>query len=219
MKRAIPAALFALALLSTAHAQLTLVTTGGTFGVNNFATSGTAFAFDVLQGGSNPAHQISHLNDGTYGNSFSWIGNAGSTYAGIILATPITLTSFAFGRDNTGALTDRDAGTYTIQYSYDPISGFNAATATWTTIQTLNYGTTPPTSPYLRHLYSVDAPLTGVTAIRILTQGGIAGTGQAIDEIEIYGTAIPEPATWAALMGAAVLGVVSYRRRGKAVRS
>jgi hypothetical protein len=90
-----------------------------------------------------------------------------------------------------------------------------AAGATWITIGTLDYGTTPPPFPHLRHLYDLTAPLTGVTAFRIATQGSIAPTGQAIDELEVYATqaAIPEPSTYAALFGATAPGFAAWRRR------
>jgi hypothetical protein len=42
---------------------------------------------------------------------------------------------------------------------------------------------------------------------------GIGGQGTAIDEIEIYGTAVPEPS--AAISALAGLGVLALRRRRK----
>ncbi|MFT7640755.1 MAG: hypothetical protein ACI9G1_002499, partial [Pirellulaceae bacterium] len=56
---------------------------------DNLARTGTAFAKDLIFGGGNASHQISHLNDGVYGNPNSWIGNNNSglsSFAGIALA-------------------------------------------------------------------------------------------------------------------------------------
>ncbi len=224
-RRSIFLALLALTLLSAARAQvsITLIETGGTFGVDDLALTGTAFAQDVLGGGMYDEHSIAHLNDHTYGNSNSWIGDSYATYAGILLATPTTLTSFAFGRDNSGSpepFVDRASGYYQIEYTFDSIDGFNPDTATWYSLANLDNGSLYPdaeSTPWLRHLYQLDTPLNNVTGIRFVTTGGF-DFGQAIDEIEIYGTsAVPEPATWAALMGVATLGVAGYRRRKKFV--
>ena len=67
-------------LVSTVHADLTLsanlsfVEEGGTIGAGNFATSGTAFAKDVILGGTLPAHSTAFVNNGTFGNCYTGAG-------------------------------------------------------------------------------------------------------------------------------------------------
>src|SRR6478736_458508 len=62
---------------------------------------GVASAKDVFLSGQEPAHQISHLNDGRYGNDYSWIGNSAPSWAVISFgSTARTIASFAIGRAN-----------------------------------------------------------------------------------------------------------------------
>ncbi|HEX2751096.1 MAG TPA: hypothetical protein VHM91_24015, partial [Verrucomicrobiales bacterium] len=99
-----------------AASPLTLVTTGGTMGAGNIGLTSTAFAKDLLGGGSFPAHSIPHLNDGIYGNPNSWIGDSESSFAGLNFNGSFTVNHVAFGRDNTGGFADRAGGTYLLQY-------------------------------------------------------------------------------------------------------
>jgi hypothetical protein len=87
-------------------------------GVTAFASS------DFTNGITYPQHQISHLNDGVYGNSNSWIAGAdASPAAGLDFGTrsalpAVSLSAFAFSR-NEGGFTygDRVTATYTVQYT------------------------------------------------------------------------------------------------------
>ena len=53
-------------------------------------------------------HCIKNLNDGKFGNKFSWIPNKvgveGQFFAGIQFAAPIQLNAIAFSRDGTGGV-------------------------------------------------------------------------------------------------------------------
>ncbi len=107
------------------YGQLELAEVGGTFADANFAAEsvgGVAFASDVLEGFA--SHQIPHLNDGIYGNSNSWIGNAvDPPFVGVALAAPATVASIAWGRDNGGEdqeFLDRHLGLYELQYTTVP---------------------------------------------------------------------------------------------------
>lgn len=199
-----------------AHAQFTLVETGGTFrgDATNLAAASngaTAIGLNELDFGT---HFIVNINNGTYGNSSSWIGAADleMSWVGVIFSAPTGLGSFAFGRDNTGVLTDRANDVFTVQYTTDSVTAGTAAAANWLTVASLDYFGAAPASPALRHLYNLNAPLTGVTAFRLVAFGGISA-GQAIDEIEAYSTsAVPEPSTYAAFAGLAALGLVVWRR-------
>ncbi len=188
-------ALAALALLAGTSARadlvlsssMTFVGEGGAIGGGNLSGSGTAFAKDLLNGDGFGVHSIPALNNGTFGNASSWIGNSPDSYAGISFGASQTINSFAFGRDNTGAFTDRAAGTYTVQYTTDTDPATNHATATWTTIGsiTLSGGTAFVTNPALRHQFNLNTPVSA-TGLRLVAPGGAA-----IDEIELFSTAAP----------------------------
>ncbi len=193
---------------------LTPAVNGGTFLPDNFATQpgATAFAFDELANGSFAIHQTENLNDGIYGNSNSWIGEQTPTFAGISLAQSITLTGFAFGRDNLGFLLDRvTAGVVEVTSEVSPNAG--TADNLWTAIGFVDG--TAYASPSFRHFFTLDTPVINVTGIRFSGLIGGIGSGMAIDEIEVYGTPsnIPEPMTTAVLAGMAALGLATWRRR------
>ncbi|HEX2750428.1 MAG TPA: lamin tail domain-containing protein, partial [Verrucomicrobiales bacterium] len=149
-----------------------------------------AFAKDLLGNGAYaPTHTIPNLNNGTYGNASSWIGDTANSFCGISLgATPVTLRSIAFGRDNTAGFTDRSLGLFTLQYT--TVANPSAATpdASWTNIGTLNYqsagGGNNFTAPSRRHRFNFTA--VSATGIRLTCPGAGLGTGSCVDEIELY---------------------------------
>ena len=190
-----------------APAPFTLQAVGGAMGPGNVALSGTAFAKDVLPGYA--AHTIPHLNDGLYGNDFSWIGNSLNSFAGVTFTAPIDIDRVAFGRDNTPFYSDRAAGYYLVQYSVIPGANETTPDAGWTDIGPLYLDPLDPNRA-LRHEYSFDA-VAGATALRIVTPGDGIASGAAIDELEVY-SVVPEPGTAALL---ALGGIVALRRRGK----
>jgi hypothetical protein len=197
--------------------------------------SGGGVAFTNSDFGS--PHVAASLNNGTYGNSSSWIEGGtrpnppgpGNAFAGVVLPGFYTLTGFAWGRDNTtGGFGDRVGSEYLIQISSDsPIDTTGAGT--WTTIARiwLDAGTDHPTwasgdtgfgtengvsmpNLHQRHEYAVTTSLSGglnARGIRILHNVG----GIAIDEIEAFGSVVPEPASMAVLTFAA--GAALRRRR------
>ncbi|HLP26170.1 MAG TPA: PEP-CTERM sorting domain-containing protein [Acidobacteriota bacterium] len=209
---------------SLVSAQMTLVETGGTFRTDatNLALSATPKSDGDYGGG---VHYAVNINDGNYGNASSWLGSAGMFYGSIALgfSTPVTLGSVAFGRDNTGGLADRATGPYEIYYSTNYVSGANVYGYTnWHLLQILDYASSPPESPALRHLYNFATPLTNVTGFMISVPSFLNPDGyaaMAIDEIELYATtatapsAVPEPSTYAALLAAAALCATAIRRR------
>lgn len=207
-------------------AALTLLA-AGTHNVANvvpnnlaLANGATAFAKDVIGNGSfAPTHTIANLNDGLYGNQDSWIGNSQNSFAGVKLAGPSIIDSVAWGRDNGGeanAFTDRTLGDYILQYTN--VANPNALTpdSDWSTISVITYGAADPVSPSARHLWGFDPVL--ATGIRLFVPGNGLANGAAIDELEVFGTQLPEPASIAiwSLMGVAVLVTSShYLRRSR----
>ncbi|MEX2187213.1 MAG: PEP-CTERM sorting domain-containing protein [Pirellulales bacterium] len=183
-------------------------------------------------------HRAVNLNDGIYGNSNSWIpgsNNPAGPFAGVALHGMFYVSQIAFGRDNGngafddsvagsdacgGQCDDRYLGLYTLQYTQlanpdkntpqtgDPATG-------WADIGTVNYTSTVDLPPgggftgYLRHAFGVSAdgaPLLA-SGVRMLVPAGTA-----IDEIEVYGSAVPEPSTFV-LATLALGGVLVLRRR------
>ena len=164
---------------------LTLVAEGGSFAAGNIAPSRTAFAKDVIPGYE--AHAISHLNDATFGNANSWIGDSDGSFAGISLgASPVAVNRIAFGRDNSGFFNDRAVDHYIIQFTTVPNP--DATTTAWTSIGAVDYRSPSIMNPALRHLFSF--PAVNATGLRIIT--ATAGTG--IDELEVYPVLTPHEA-------------------------
>ena len=119
--------------------DLRLVEEGGVIAPGNLSASGTAFAKDLLPGYPS-THTIPRLNDQLFGNSNSWIGDSAGTFAGVNFgATPVPVSSIAFGRDNHGGFTDRTLGVYTLQYTTVPNPDENTPAGSWITIGTLDY--------------------------------------------------------------------------------
>ncbi len=162
---------------------LTLVSEGGTFAPENLARgpNATPFADGVIVGF--PAHSIAHLNDGRYGNDFSWLNDIPAPFAGVALGASRTVNRIAFGRDNTGVITDRTFGVFTLQYTNVANPDANTPAGSWTTIGTLDYrfaGGVNFATPSRRHVFSFN-PVTA-TALRLVGSTG----NNAIDELEIY---------------------------------
>ncbi|MEI8246561.1 MAG: hypothetical protein WCI51_12070 [Lentisphaerota bacterium] len=165
---------------------MTLVETGGLIGTDNLANSrGVAFACNDMSE-KYPFHTIAHLNDGKYGNAYSWLGAgippstiAPSEFVGVAFKSPVTIGWIAWGRDNNDKLGDRCLGTYTIQYTTVAMPGKDTPDTEWKTIGSITYNEAT-TNPHLRHKYRLSVPV-AATAIRLLVP-----RSTCIDELEIY---------------------------------
>jgi hypothetical protein len=80
---------------------------------------------------SDPKHQLAHLNDGKYGNSWSWISNtAGSGWVELEFAGTVDVARVVWGRDREEKFRDRTATEYVIELregegSWHPVAGSN----------------------------------------------------------------------------------------------
>ena len=82
------------------------------------ATSGGDFV--------HPLHKLAHINDGKFGNPFSWIASNVQGWVQIELAEATSIDRIVWGRDRTGRIADRLATDYRIEISTDGKS--------WTTV-------------------------------------------------------------------------------------
>jgi hypothetical protein len=185
---------------------LTLVEQGGTFAPDNLAAA-SAGAIPIGSSSLGPEigvgfHVIANANDGTYGNSNSWIGGTANPYPrpfiGVALDGASPISSFAFGRDNLGTFSDRNLGLYELQYTTAAFPDANTPDASWTSIGTLDYqspGTGNFSAPQLRHRYNF-TPIANATGVRLIVPGTGLGGGTAVDELELYatpGVVVPPP--------------------------
>ncbi len=80
-----------------------------------------ATASGVFQDGRVSIHQLAHINDGRYGNSWSWISNEpGRGWVQIELPEPTLIDRVEWARDREGAFNDRLPTSYTIEIATEP---------------------------------------------------------------------------------------------------
>ncbi|GEP45446.1 HYR domain-containing protein [Brevifollis gellanilyticus] len=164
-----------------------LVGQGGVVKAGNLCSGKTAFAKDEI--GVAP-HAISKVIDGLYGNASSWIPGSVNSFIGVNLgASPVTLDRVAWGRDNTGASTDRWSGLYFLEYTTTPNPNETTPDSAWTTIWMVDYTTMAVSGsfsqPSRRHLWSFAPVQATGFRLRMLP----AAATIAIDEIELYNSA------------------------------
>jgi hypothetical protein len=69
----------------------------------------------------NGKHKLTHINDGQFGNSRSWISNtAGTGWIQIRLSKPVRIDRIVWGRDRQGTYADRLATKYRIDVAMEP---------------------------------------------------------------------------------------------------
>jgi hypothetical protein len=91
----------------------------GTQPARNVALDATLTSSGDYQG--NPAHRLQHINDGKYGNSFSWISNtAGAGWVELELPVAVSIDQIDWGRDRNEAYADRTPTKYTIEVAVEP---------------------------------------------------------------------------------------------------
>jgi len=142
-----------------------------------------------------------------YGRDFvdgGWFGNAGIGPDGI-------------SGDQGGTLTAGALVVPTLQYTTD-------GGVTWITDSAVsnNYVTQmtgavansgAPTNP---STFTLTTPLSGIDGIRLIGPSGGTSSFIGADEIEVFAGAVPEPSTWALMLGGA--GLLAWLVRRRAVR-
>ncbi len=204
---------------------LRLVSSGGSIDPDNLApqNGATAFATSELGGGTYAAHQTEHLNDGIAGNSNSWIGDGPADFVGINLGGgEYVVDGIAFGRDSGGEATqfmDRFSGSYVLEYTLADDPDASTPDSEWNLIGGVSYdGIFPDASGFLRHQFEFDPVI--ATGVRLHVGPNGLASGIAIDELEVFGVAVPEPASIAIwlMLGVTATGFAVRRgRRRKAV--
>jgi hypothetical protein len=170
---------------------------------NNLAYGATATASSTLSGYST-IHDISFINDGFYGNAASWIAGTANSWIEIDLGFDHDISQIIFGRDRLDGFNDRDPGHFQVEVALAADHIFNnvvnssllgfSGVITGAESILVDFNTGPVTARYLRMTF--------------------ANNGTAIDEIEVFGTLVPEPATLA-LLGLGLAGVGFRRKRTK----
>ena len=161
--------------------MLRLVEEGGaSISLDNIAAStngAKSFMLDTTAGNADYVVGALSLNDGAYGDAKCWIGQTTGN-GGIVFTRLFKISMLAFGRDNSGALTDNFTGVFTLQYTAtsvplmtmgetgDPRTG-------WATLGILEYlraGGSLFQTPWRRHVFKFTP--TQATAIRLLVFDG-----------------------------------------------
>jgi hypothetical protein len=171
----------------TTSPGITWMEIGGTFAGGNLAPAGTAFALDIEgQDGGTPtqptgyggAHTTTGVNNGVYGNSGAWLAGTPGSHVGIDLGGLQSISSIAYGRDNTGGFFDRHNGLVTVEYTTDAVPSSGGS---WTAIGTIDHWLPNGIALGAQRSRFDFAPV-NATGIRLVT----ASTGRGIDEFEVY---------------------------------
>ncbi|HEX3999052.1 MAG TPA: DUF1553 domain-containing protein [Pirellulales bacterium] len=85
------------------------------------SAGGAASASGTFANGTYKLHQLPHINDGHYGNSWSWISNeVGRGWVQIELREPTRIDRIVWARDREGVFRDRLATSYRIEVAIEP---------------------------------------------------------------------------------------------------
>ena len=169
----------------------------------NLALGATATVSSVISSPFNLFHGAAGITDGYYGNGSSWIGSTTNSSLTLDLGFVATIDQIIFGRYRMGTCcNDRLAGQFKLEISSDgsiftDVFGFT----------TVNYGG----GQSVKTDFNAGTPEIVTAQYLKLT---FANVGTAIDEVQVYGAQIPEPAALA-LFGLGLAGL-GWSRRKKA---
>ena len=128
-------------------------------------------------------HQIEHLNDGRYGNDFSWIAAGGTEeWAQIELPKPVRIDRVVFSRDRKGRYQDRLPTAFEIRVSGDGRQ--------WRTVRKVGkVHTLVPETRLLLPNKPIELELPALEAryVRLVIRATNNGSPPCVDELEVYG--------------------------------
>ncbi|HKD35278.1 MAG TPA: DUF1553 domain-containing protein, partial [Pirellulales bacterium] len=119
------------------------------------STGAIATASGVFDDGKVSIHQLAHINDGHYGNSWSWISNeVGRGWVQIELPSPTPIERVEWARDREGLFSDRLPTSYKIEVATEPDK--------WQTVATSDdrQPYDPKAKPAVRQLYELSPEAT-----------------------------------------------------------
>ena len=167
--------------------SLTVQTTGKAFGSSSLNSHCTNTGAGKAPRTASGIHCWDNLNDGRYGNSYSWIPNVNGAKAGVVLPAPRTIVGIQLARDLGGEsyrYTDRAGGTITVEYSATANSDANP----WSSTGWVAAGSISGWAANTRNYYQFSTPVVA-DGLRITVSSG----DSCIDELEIYATGITAP--------------------------
>ena len=188
----------------------------------NFAFSGNGFAqpavtFNTIAGNLE-IHQPQLLNDGLYGNGASWIPASANSWLKIDLGQVVAIDEVTFGRDRLGNFEDREPGQIILSFAliddvYASGDASNDGREYTTIVNTESIGYNGyPYSGFVIGSETISISLgEPIEARYVKLQFQLDGV--AVDEVEVFGSVVPEPSTYALMvLGLLALGLVSRRR-------
>ena len=171
--------LFCILVNSIVYSQTCQITSSNeTAGLTNVATAGTAFATGSY---TTDVHYYTNINDGTYGNSYSWISDGvsinGNIFVGISWSSSQGyLKGIKLGRDNNGQYGDR-LGWVSVETTQVSSPNENTPNSDWTYVGDVY-------NDMYQGYYELDpySSASSITGIRIIT----TDSGLCIDELSFF---------------------------------
>lgn len=153
---------------------------GGLESSNNLARK----ALTVLSSSVRSGYKEEGVNDGLYGNNNAFAPNPnqplrGMHFVGLVWGEPVTIRSVAWGRDNTGKLSDSYQGQYIVQYTNAQEVTGNSPDSSWINIGSVRLLDTTATA--LKNVFNLQTPVTA-RALRLILPDGTT----VVDELEVY---------------------------------